>query len=360
MEMLIFIMKTTAVLSLVLFFRVGFSIPLSNENNPERTEKTVQSDSVPIALLLLVPPTVSQFRDDEEDIQDEDFSFIEDHLVNLLLQTAEIPFHEDRVRMGEQNDELDVVSEDLKSLNLLLSNGEAGERNFVAEEPPILNENSDINILTQLREDNKDIKQSFLTEGPLPSSGDENLNSLAHEKDIEVRLVPEESIPSSEDDALSLRDENSVLERKLPIESLPLERSYDVAEYAASYKPTPKPVEQVVATYPAVPNGAIPILLNCAPKVVKGHLADASPSYRSAKGRAELDTRSDVGNSRDVLDLNSPASILTMRRKRHDTGVTHYKVSEDYPETFKGNHHLVSADYPTPNMIRITAHNELS
>lgn len=35
-------------------------------------------------------------------------------------------------------------------------------------------------------------------------------------------------------------------------------------------------------------------------------------------------------------------------------GATRYKLSEDYPEHRQGNHHLISEDYPRPNMVRIT------
>lgn len=33
--------------------------------------------------------------------------------------------------------------------------------------------------------------------------------------------------------------------------------------------------------------------------------------------------------------------------------ISHHKISEDYPETHKGNYHSVSRDYPQPNLVRL-------
>lgn len=48
-------------------------------------------------------------------------------------------------------------------------------------------------------------------------------------------------------------------------------------------------------------------------------------------------------------------------RKRRNTfwtdterAVSHYKVSEDYPEQRQGNRHVISKDYPMSNLVRVT------
>lgn len=361
----------TVVLLLLFSFKLSLSVPLSNENVQERMEKSPQSESVPIALLLLVNP-LSQFQDNEEDIQidSDDFTFIEDQLIKRLLRDTEIPFHADHVQTGIQQKEPLLLTEDLRALDPLLREGEDSEVHFLVEELILFNKHNDsaIRYSSAHGEDNEDVKTSFLPEGPLPHSEGSILNILPRaKKDIEVSLVPEELLAPS---GLNIRegDEGSFLPEIKPIsEDRALERSYEYAEYAA-YKPTTsKPYEQIVATYPPLPDSAIPILLNCAPKLERGHLAEATSSYRNNDLNPidDLDIKNsdlfDALNS-DVLDLNSPASIITIdRRRRHswpESGASHYRVSEDYPEMFRGNHHLVSADYPQPNMVRITTYDK--
>lgn len=333
-------MKTAAVLCLILNLQQCLTIPLSTENSSELT-KSLQDDSVPIALLLVVP-SGPQFRDDE------DITIIEDQIVNLLLRDAVSPFQEEHASEVLKQEQL--FAEDLRALNPLLRSGEDIKVSIV-EEPFIFED-----ILPELRKD-KDFDKNVLP-GPIPSSEDSTLDSVTLE---EVRLMLEESLPSTEDGVQNLQDASSLQERPI-VEDRPSERSYKNEEYL------PKGV-QTIATYPEISEGdAIPILLNCAPKVERGHLADSAPSYRSHDSVKDIDIKEkdsktsdefkDDGKNSNVLDLNSPSSILSVeRRKRHtwpETGATHYKVSEDYPETLKGNHHLVSADYPQPNMVRIT------
>lgn len=159
---------------------------------------------------------------------------------------------------------------------------------------------------------------------------------------------------------------------RIPTERSKNRRSYEDTAYAdaaASYIPssTPAPYKPsnptVAALYPNLPKSAMPLLLNCAP-IITGHLKEYEPSYRVVKTNDNdaLSANSPLTDEGDVLSLNSPVSVLTLerrRQKRNDElkGITYYRVSEDYPENNPGNHHLVSADYPHPNMIRITPSN---
>lgn len=168
-------------------------------------------------------------------------------------------------------------------------------------------------------------------------------------------VVPEEPAFREGDESMKVSAESA---RPLPASEertakiYPYEDPY--ASAAAAYKPTKPAAEagNVVATFTAALSpSAIPILLNCAPKVVTGTLAESKPvAYRSVfSDLSDIFSQSnpvnDNFNLSDILGLDSPASIISSegddeRKRRNswiESGATRYKVSEDFPEIRAGH-----------------------